>query len=167
MQAASGPTVVRSERYLPDGTRIDNGKQAGASAATSSGSGEARATVLAAAEPPPALVVDTIQHSESVAPAAPPVPADSPAQTLAGGFFAQVKSDQNQKAAEVELAAVAEKYRGVLGQVPLVTRQADLKDRGIWFRVLAGPVKSHDEADSLCRRLKGAGMQACIVQKID
>ena len=60
-----------------------------------------------------------------------------------------------------------EKYKAVLGDVPMITRSADLKEKGIWFRVLAGPVKSRDEADSLCKKLKSAGLQACIVQKFD
>jgi cell division protein FtsN len=106
---------------------------------------------LASATPPPAAAAPILAQ-----PATP-----------AAGYFVQVKSDQNRTAAEAELALVAEKYKDALGQIPLSTREADLKDRGIWYRVLAGPVKSHDDADSLCKRLKGAGVQACIVQKFD
>ncbi len=162
------PTIVRAERYLPDGTRTDLQRPAAVPAVAGTNAGEVPSAVLAAAEPKPAAATDATQQTEG-APAAPP-PAQAaaePAPALSGGYFAQVKSDQNLKAAEAELAAVAEKYKGVLGEVPLTTRQADLKDRGTWFRVLAGPVKSHDDADNLCRRLKSAGIQDCIVQKVD
>ncbi len=160
---ADRPTIVRAERYLPDGTRTDLRRPAAVPAVASANAGEVPSAVLAAAEPKPAAATDATQQTEG-APAAPP---PEPAPALSGGYFAQVKSDQNLKAAEAELAAVAEKYKGVLGEVPLTTRQADLKDRGTWFRVLAGPVKSHDDADNLCRRLKSAGIQDCIVQKVD
>jgi hypothetical protein len=60
--------------------------------------------------------------------------------------------DQDQKAVEAERAAVVEKYKPVSGD-PLVTRTVNLNEKGTWFRVLAGPVKSHDEAASLCRKL--------------
>ena len=105
-------------------------------------------------------------ESAAAAPTLTQAPAE-PASPAPGGYFAQVKSDQSRKAAEAELAAVAEKYKAVLGELPLMTRSADLKDRGTWFRVLIGPVKSHDDADNLCKRLKGAGLQDCIVQKLD
>jgi hypothetical protein len=165
---ADRPTIVRAERYLPDGTRTDLQRPAAVPAVASANAGEAPSAALAATEPNPAAATHATQQTEG-APAAPaPAPAAAePAPALSGGYFAQVKSDQNLKAAEAELAAVAEKYRGVLGEVPLTTRPADLKDRGVWFRVLAGPVKSHDDADNLCRRLKSAGIQDCIVQKVD
>ncbi len=193
--AADRPTLVRSERYLPDGTRTDAGALTATAAAPASGAGEARAPVLAFVEPRPVPAPAPLSQAVEApaapsapapmaaepaapAPAAPlqqaaitPAPAEpvaaAPASALSGGYFAQIKSDQNRKGAEAELAAVAEKYKDVLGQVPLSTREADLKDKGIWFRVLAGPVKSHDDADNLCKRLKGAGVQACIVQKFD
>jgi hypothetical protein len=90
-----------------------------------------------------------------------------PAPSLHSGYFAQVKADQDQKAAEAELAEIVENYKAVLGEVPITTRSVDLKEKGVWFRSLAGPVKSRDEAANLCRNLKSAGLQACIVQKFD
>jgi hypothetical protein len=168
--AADKPMVVHSERYLPDGTRTDaSALAAGALAAT--GLGEARAPVLASSAPPVAVAPQTTVETPVAALTAPVVNApavpEPAAPVLLSGYFAQMKSDQNRKAAEAELALIAEKYGAVLGQIPLTTREANLKDRGIWFRVLAGPVKSHDDADNLCKRLKGAGVQACIVQKFD
>jgi cell division protein FtsN len=128
---------------------------------------------LAVAPPPPLagapapLAGAPVALASATPPPAAAAPILAQPATPAAGYFVQVKSDQNRTAAEAELALVAEKYKDALGQIPLSTREADLKDRGIWYRVLAGPVKSHDDADSLCKRLKGAGVQACIVQKFD
>lgn len=162
-------TVLRSERYLPDGTRVDVQRPAPIPSVVRLGAGQIRPPYLAAAQPSVATAGVTASET-NIAPAAampPAQPAVEPASPPESGYFAQVKSDQDRKAAEAELAAVAEKYKAVLGGVPLTTRAADLKEKGIWFRVLAGPVKSRDEAESLCRKLKSAGIQACIVQKFD
>jgi hypothetical protein len=167
-QIADRPTWVRAEKYMPDGTRMDSLRPAPAPAAARLGDGEARKPVLAAVapQPPAADQADKRMDSAAAAPASTQAPAE-PAPPAPGGYYAQVKSDQSRKAAEAELAVVVEKYKAVLGDLPLMTRSADLKDRGTWFRVLIGPVKSHDEADNLCKRLKGAGLQSCIVQKVD
>ena len=124
------------------------------------------APALAAAAPVVAAPVVAAPAPVVAAPA-PVLASAEPAPAAAGGYFAQVKSDQSRKAAEAELAAVAEKHRAVLGEMPLTIKSADLKDKGTWFRVLIGPVKSHDDAENLCKRLKGSGLQDCIVQKLD
>jgi hypothetical protein len=167
-QIADRPTWVRAEKYMPDGTRIDSLRPAPAPAAARLGDGEARKPVLAAVAPQPPAADQPAKRMDSAAAA--PALTQAPAEPTApapGGYYAQVKSDQSRKAAEAELAVVVEKYKAVLGDLPLMTRSADLKDRGTWFRVLIGPVKSHDDADNLCKRLKGAGLQDCIVQKVD
>ena len=102
----------------------------------------------------------------SVRPVAVQAPAEPP-PPIASGYYAQIKSVQDQKAAEADAAEVAEKYKPVLGDLLLLTRTADLKEKGIWYRVMAGPVKSHEEAEALCKKLKDAGIPACFVQKVD
>ncbi len=146
-QVSAEPTVVRGEIYLPDGTRTDIAQAAPVPAIAPAGGAASKPNGAPAGRPP-------VQVAE------PLPPSDN-------GYFAQVKSDQDEKAAEAELAAVVEKYKAVLGEVPLITRTVDLKGKGIWFRVLAGPLKSRDEAEGLCKKLKSAGLQACIVQKFD
>ncbi len=217
-QVANAPTVLRSERYRSDGTRIDTppppAPAAGASQRTTVASADApppapaagasQRTTVASADAPPLAAVPSVvrlgpgqvrapylkspqtsaqpaaetfvaaaaaeapEHPASVLPAAVQTPAEPvPVAPAAGGYFVQVKSDQDPKAAAAEAAEVAEKYKAELREVPLLTRSADLKERGIWYRVLAGPVKSRDEAETLCKKLKDAGMPACIVQKFD
>src|SRR5262249_32317896 len=143
-QAIDQPTAVRSETYRPDGTRIDAVPPAPAPSIVKLGAGQPQ--VLAAAQPPAARAGTAAPETKAASPAVPPVQSAAAQDASEPGFFAQVKSDQDQKAAEAELAAVVEKYKSVLGDVPLITKTADLKEKGIWFRVLAGPVKSRDEA---------------------
>jgi SPOR domain len=160
------PTVVRSERYLADGTRTDIAPPAPVSGVVKLGTEQAR-PAFAAAEPPAALDGGPAPQTTSAPAVALPVQAAEPVPSSDNGYYAQVKSDQDVKAAEAELAVVMEKYKAVLGDVPLLTRSVDLKAKGVWIRVVAGPLKSRDEAESLCKKLKSAGLQACIVQKFD
>ena len=105
-------TWVRAEKYLPDG---DAPWIACAlpptPAAARPGEGEARKPVLAAAAPqsPAADQAAKRVDSAAAAPTLTQAPAD-PVSPAPGGYFAQVKSDGSRKAAEAELAAVAEKY---------------------------------------------------------
>jgi cell division protein FtsN len=166
-QVNDQPTAVRSETYLPDGTRTDAGRPAPVPSIVRLGAGQVRPPFRAAEQSLAALPQDEVLKTNS-APAEPLKQAGAePAPSSDSGYFAQVKSDQDQKAAEAELASVVDRYKAVLGEVPLITRSVDLKEKGVWFRVLAGPVKSRDEAMSLCKKLKSAGLQACIVQKFD
>ncbi|MGP0040465.1 MAG: SPOR domain-containing protein [Rhodomicrobium sp.] len=142
-QPSAGPTVAGGETFLPDGVRTGIAKTAPVPAIA-----PAAGAVPRTNSTPPLQVTESLSASED-------------------GYFVQVRSDQDEKSAEAERAVVMEKYKAVLGDVPMITRSADLKEKGIWFRVLAGPVKSRDEADSLCKKLKSAGLQACIVQKFD
>ena len=161
-------TVVRSESYLPDGTRTDITRPAPVPSIVRLGAGQVRIPFLVAAKPPGAMARGAALETNGAPAAGPPVQAEAePAPSLHSGYFVQVKADQDQKAADAELAAFLDKYKAVLGKVPLITMSADLKEKGIWFRVLAGPLKSRDEAASLCKKLKGAGLQACIIQKLD
>jgi hypothetical protein len=176
-QAAGKPTMLRSETYLPDGTRIDVTRPAPVPSIVRLSAGKPRPPFLAAVQPPEAAPAPAPVETQAApaaglaeansAPAAAPAPAAEPAQPLENGYFAQVKSDQDQKAAEAELAVIVEKYKAVLGEVPVKTRSIDLKEKGVWIRVLAGPLKSRDEAANLCKKLKGAGIEACIVQKFE
>jgi cell division protein FtsN len=169
--------MVRSESYLPDGTRVDTVPLTPIPSIVRLGAAKPRAPFLPAAQPPEAAAVRAATEKDgasaaglveaNAAPATAPVQAAEPAPSLETGYFAQVKADQDQKAADSELAAISEKYKDVLGEVPLKTRAADLKEKGVWIRVLAGPLKSRDDAANLCKKLKTAGIEACIVQKID
>jgi hypothetical protein len=159
------PTVVRSERYLSDGRPID----APAAVVPS-------VVRLNPEQQPPSLAVAKPESSppdeggETMPAPANPLPqqASIEAQTQdLPGYYIQVKSDQNFDAAQSELNAIREKHSGILGDASLVIRSADLKEKGMWFRVLGGPIETREGAESLCRKLKRGGLAGCIVQRRD
>jgi hypothetical protein len=52
----------------------------------------------------------------------------------------------------------------VLGDIQLATKVADLGDKGVTYRAVAGPLNTRQEATELCNKLKGAG-GSCFVTK--
>jgi len=115
---------------------------------------------------------ETGQPGTAVAKSAPPAEPSPPVQTgssaaapSADSYFVQIKSERDEKAVKVDLKAASDTYKSVLNTVPLLTKSADLGEKGMWFRLLAGPVSSRDEATELCSKLKRAGLPACIVYK--
>jgi cell division septation protein DedD len=107
-----------------------------------------------------------VAKSAPLAEPSPTVQTGSSAATPpADSYFVQIKSERDEKAAKEDLKAASDTYKSVLNTVPVLTKSADLGEKGIWFRLLAGPVRSRDEAAELCSKLKRAGLPACIVYK--
>jgi cell division septation protein DedD len=159
LQDKDQPTAVHSESYVPDVTRTETVRPAAVPSIVS---------FLEAAKPPEAIAGGEALPANNAHVEEPAVrPATEPTPSSESGYFVQFKADQDQKAAETALAGFLDRYKSVLGDTPLITRLADLKEKGIWFRVMAGPIKSRDEAAGLCKKLKSAGLQACIVQRFD
>lgn len=182
------PTVVRGETYGPDGTRVDsrpmitptianvNGGQlpppfGNAPAGNSPFTSQVQAAPLPQApfRAPPAQPVAAVKNMQ---PASPPPQAPqtklalaTPAAPPASGYYVQIKSSQDEKAATRELQSLNDKYSVVLGGTQLITKTVDLGDKGVWFRTMAGPLSSKEAASDLCTKLKGAGLAACLVQK--
>ena len=75
-----------------------------------------------------------------------------------------MKSAPDEKAIQKDLTALTEKYKGVLGEVQLTTKIADLGSKGVTYRAVAGPLGSKQEAMDLCTKIKGVGGdKACFV----
>jgi cell division protein FtsN len=158
------PIVVRSEVYLPDGTRADARTPSAIPSVVRLDS--PKPPLLAASASVAAAPAQSEGPSLAVASAAPPEPAKQE-QKPESGYYVQVKSDQDSNAAEAERGAVLEKHGGDLGKLALFVRQVDLKEKGVWFRVLAGPSKTRDEAERLCRKMKRSGLSGCVIQQIE
>lgn len=118
---------------------------------------ETRTAALAAPAAParPAAVAAT----QAAAPSAPVRPA-----ALAGGHFVQMRASNDERRALSEINELNEKYGVVLGGVQISSRAVDLGEKGVWFRLMAGPLPSKDSATELCNKLKGAGLQGCLVR---
>ena len=83
----------------------------------------------------------------------------------AGHFVLQLASLPSQAEAERASAALKSRYADLLGRIDLTIHRADLgASKGVWYRVLAGPLAAHDEAVRLCERLRAAAHPAdCFV----
>ena len=128
---------------------------------------------LPTAEPPPPVVAAPLPEPApppvEVAATAPPEPAPPPAPSplplavaVAGGARVQLAAVRSAEAAGAEWARLLRLHDDALGALRLVVEQADLGDRGTFFRVQAGPLADRAAAAALCARLKGRN-QACLV----
>jgi len=107
-------------------------------------------------ESPPAVVPPSL-----AAPSPPPPPPPAVVAT-AGGARVQLASVRSAEAARAEWARLLRLHDDSLGALQLVVEQADLGDRGTFFRVQAGPLADRAAAAELCARLKGRN-QPCLV----
>jgi cell division protein FtsN len=82
-----------------------------------------------------------------------------------GNFFVQIAARNDQDAAMTAFASLQQKYAGVLGNHSPSVRKVDLGDKGVWYRLLVGPMDSKTDADALCEQLKTAGMKGCFARK--
>ena len=89
------------------------------------------------------------------APPSPPDTAENPvAPTAARDITVHLASYRSRKAATRGWEILRKAHSDVLGGMePRITR-LDLEERGVFFRLQAGPVSSRDEADRLCAQLK-------------
>ncbi len=87
----------------------------------------------------------------------------SPSAT--GSYFVQIAARNDQEAAVAAFATLQQKYASVIGNYSPSVRKVDLGAKGVWYRLLVGPVETKSEADALCEQLKGAGMKSCFSRK--
>jgi hypothetical protein len=104
---------------------------------------------------PPAVRQAARTVSDSAAPAA------SPAGTT--GYVAVLSSRQSHMDALKSFADIQQKHSSVLqGRTPDV-REANLGEKGIWYRVVVGPPGSREAANGVCNQLKAQGYTGCWI----
>jgi peptidoglycan hydrolase-like protein with peptidoglycan-binding domain len=96
----------------------------------------------------------------AVAPPAPIAGVAGPADVKL--YFAQVASLRSMESAQQEWAKIKEANRTALQEEPVYFERADLNDRGIYYRILVGPLASRDAAKSLCSALS-QNHRACVL----
>ncbi len=173
-RGADQPTVVRSESYRPDGTRVDGGRTMVTPSIVDVNGGQLPPPFGAAtqtAAPPQPQVASPFQTVP--VPSSPPLapvsrsasltPAE-PTATPSGGYWVSLKSANDEKAIQRDLTVLTDKYKSVLGDVQLTSKIADLGAKGVHYRAVAGPIGSRQEALDLCQKIKGVGGdKACFV----
>jgi cell division septation protein DedD len=142
---------------------------AGATAApvtTSTAAAPPAAPAPVAAPTPPSASSTTQQQAAAPAAAtpAPAAPAVS-AQPAAGGKWKiQLASVKSEQAARQEWGRMQKTHPDMLGDMKLTVQRADLKDKGVYFRIQAGPLPDRTTAEDVCAELKAA-KQPCLVVK--
>jgi cell division protein FtsN len=123
---------------------------------------EELAETSAAAPPPQSASAPALRPTRTAAVAAPQI---SDSAGGSGNFFLQIAARNDQDAALAAFASLQQKYAGVLGNHAPSVRKVDLGEKGVWYRLLVGPIESKGEAEQLCEQLKTAGMKGCFARK--
>ena len=61
------------------------------------------------------------------------------------------------------LADIQQKHPGILQGKAADVREANLGEKGMWYRVVVGPPGSRETANSVCGRLKSEGYSGCWI----
>lgn len=131
-----------------------------------------------AAAPPPSAAVKA--PSSPAAGKAPPTPAAAPivkvtpalpaakatpvAAQPGGAYMVQLGALKEESAAAKEWAKVQKANSDLLGALSLDVQRADLGDKGVFFRMRAGPLADPEAAKALCSAL-AQRKQGCMVVK--
>lgn len=116
-----------------------------------------------AAQPEPAPAARP-QRLAAATPAAAPQVVESTGGST-GQFFVQIGARNDEGAAVAAFATMQQKFASVLGNHAPSVRKADLGDKGVWYRLMVGPLETKADADQLCEQLKTAGMKGCFSRK--
>lgn len=112
-------------------------------------------TAAAQNEPPP---------SNEAAPNPTAVTTTEPSVGNGSRYVVQLSSQRSEAAAQATSHGLQTKYAGLFGSLQPFVRRSDLRDRGIYYRVLIGPFAAFGEANQLCGSLKKSGGD-CVVQR--
>lgn len=79
------------------------------------------------------------------------------------GYVAVLASQKSRMDALKAFADLQQKYGDVLSSKTPDVQEANLGDKGMWYRAVVGPPGSRDGASNLCSQLKTAGFAGCWV----
>jgi hypothetical protein len=83
------------------------------------------------------------------------------ASTSSSGYVAVLASKKSRQDALNSFADLHSQYPDVLAGVTPDVKEANLGDKGVWYRLIAGPPGSREAARTLCVKLKEKGMKDC------
>ena len=135
--------------------------------------GKAASPPVASAAPAPAPATPATPaaslpaaHVATAAPAlvAPTVKATPAIPAAAGGYRLQLGALKTDEAARQEWLRLQRQYPDVLGKLTLTVSRVDLGDRGIYYRIQAGPMVDAAQAAQSCAALKSRNV-GCILVK--
>jgi len=80
---------------------------------------------------------------------------------LSNGYVAVLSSQRSRMDAMKAYASIDQKYRDMLASSTFDVQEADLGEKGVWYRAVIGPPRSFDGAKKICEELKAAGYPSC------
>lgn len=83
------------------------------------------------------------------------------AATSSSGYVAVLASKKTRQEALNSFADLHSQYPDVLGGMTPDVREANLGDKGMWYRLIVGPPGSREAARNVCVKLKEKGMNDC------
>ncbi|MBK8909546.1 MAG: SPOR domain-containing protein [Rhodospirillales bacterium] len=170
-----------SERVNGQASQPDDAAPAGPADPSTSGNGNAAATGVGTAAPTSRPARDD-QRAESAAGSAAPAdsaqPSDAgrapevstaavsapPASTRGGVYQIQLAAVSSEERAESAWAGYKAKHGDLLGDLGSQVVRADLGDKGVFYRLRAGPILGENNARALCNRLSGRGVGCMVVR---
>ncbi|MCB2106838.1 MAG: SPOR domain-containing protein [Rhodobacteraceae bacterium] len=132
-------------------------------AANVSDTAKVPATPAAVKDPTPVPVnepaAEVSQQQAAVIPTA-PEPSANPAPSES--FLVQLAAARSEEAAQAEWGRLSAKHKDLLAGFQPSVERADLGERGVFFRLRAGPLADREKADALCASLKALN-EACLI----
>lgn len=102
--------------------------------------------------------------NDAYAPGGTPTASVPPAAKAGGnGYVAVLASQKSRMDALKVYADLQQKYGDVLSNKPADVQEANLGDKGIYYRAVVGPPGSREAATTLCTQMKTAGYTGCWV----
>ena len=89
--------------------------------------------------------------------------APAPQVSAGNGYVAVLSSQKSRMDALKVFADMQQKYGEVLSSKTPDVQEANLGEKGVWFRAVVGPPGSREAASGLCGQLKSAGYSGCWV----
>ncbi len=114
--------------------------------------------------PEPAAEAPAAEPAAEAAPEPAVQAREAPAEVAPGSWVVQLAALRQEEAARREWARIQDDNRGLLGSMSLLLEQADLGERGTFYRIQTGPLPNRATALDLCAQLKAAG-QDCIAKQ--
>jgi hypothetical protein len=114
------------------------------------------------AAPPPARKAAVIPPAPARE-AAPPKVSSAVVTASTTGYVAVLSSQKSRMDALKAFADLQQKYGDVLSSKTPDVQEANLGDKGVWYRAVVGPPVSRDAASGICSQLKAAGYAGCWV----
>ncbi|MDQ0327062.1 cell division protein FtsN [Rhodopseudomonas julia] len=130
---------------------------------------QARPTVPDLVAPSPSAAQTAPQPTASAAALTASAPASNAsepqvASTAPAGWAVQVSSQRSEEQARSSYSNLQRRFPSLLGGQEAMILQADLGDKGIYYRVRVGPMASREAAISLCENLQSAGGSCFVTQ---